>query len=106
MRLIKTKNPSRTHTLTSITKGKMKALLLLTQSIDSHLNIDCTFYIFNLNAYSSGDWSMISIPSLQSIMEDVEVCPINKHITCLWYHLLNIFSLGTYLAILSMWFFL
>lgn len=72
----------------------------------SHLSVRCAFYIFNLNAYSSRDWSMIIIYLLQSIMEDVEVCPINKHITCLGYHFLKIFSLETYLAILNMWFFL
>lgn len=71
----------------------------------SHLSVYCTFYIFNLNAYSSRDRNMISIHSLQSIMEDVEVFPINKHITCLGCHLLEIFSLETYLAVLSVWLF-
>lgn len=65
----------------------------------SHLSVCCAFYIFNLNAYSSRDWSLISIHLLQSIMEDVEVCPINKRITCLGYHLLKILSMETYIAI-------
>ena len=72
----------------------------------SHLSVCRAFYIFNLNAYSSSGWSMIVIHLLQSIMEDVKICPRNKHIACLGYHFLNIFSLETYLAILNMWFFL
>lgn len=48
------------------------ALLLLTQSVDPTSVYTVLFYIFNLNAYSSRDWSMISILlSLQNIMEDV-----------------------------------
>lgn len=57
----------------------------------SRLGVYCTLYIFNLNAYSSRDSSVISIHLLQSIMEDAELFPINKPITCLGCHLLTYF---------------